>query len=489
MYAADTIGAAFLKQVEATPQAILFEVGGGTGIGTGIGRLTYSDFKARIELTRLAFAEHGVAAGQVVGLANTNQIDAFAAIFALWALGVSPLVLDFRSPPSDIMERATRARAAYIFSDFRKLAQHDGILEFPRVVVATDTSDGLVFPAVPGGTADFIMSSGTTGVPALHPVSHAELLSALDRMALGGERGHWGNAVSCLNLSFPGTRYIWYRNAISGRKIITVPVFFSYAELDAALMHENAEEVTLPPVLIRGLVQHIKDQGLVGDGPRYDRLVKMQSIGGPLLSPALTEAKSILSDTLCVTYSSTQTGIISRLEGNEVDSHSNSVGMPLPHHHIRIVDDQGQSLPTNEVGHIETQVNENTARPGDRGYLDDDGYLYVVGRVQEYLCRNGVSFNAPDLENQIQMVTGAALCCVISSPGAAGDEDQIIAVIEAAPSQLSDFKTRLRAHLSPLTRPDKIVLMQALPKTSGLKVARAHLHQLIVNAPEICHVL
>ena len=121
--------------------------------------------------------------------------------------------------------------------------------------------------------------------------------------------------------------------------------------------------------------------------------------------------------------------------------------------------------------------------------MDDEGYLYVVGRVQEYCCRNGVSFNAPDMENRVQEVTGAALCCIISSPSEAGDDDQIVAVIEAEPSNLSDFKTRLRAQLSPLTRPDRIVLMPVLPKTSGLKVARAHLQQEIKDNPETCHVI
>ncbi|MFT6456588.1 class I adenylate-forming enzyme family protein [Pseudophaeobacter arcticus] len=481
MYAPDTIGAAFLKQVEATPDAILFE--------TGTKAVTYADFSARLDMMRVAFAEHGVAAGQVVGLANTHQIDTFAGIFALWALGASPLVLDFRSPPSDILEQAIRARASCVFSDFRKLARNDGILAFPQGVEATATPYALTLAPEPRGTADFIMSSGTTGAPKLYPASHGELLKAIERMALRGDRGQWGNAVSCLNLSFPGTRYIWYRNAINGRKIITVPVFFSYGELDAALLHQDAEEVTLAPVLIRGLVQHIKAQGLVGTGPRYDRLVKMQSIGGPLLGRDLTEAKSILSGKLCVTYSSTQTGIISRLEGDAIDSHPTSVGKPLRHHLVRIVDDHGLPLPNNEIGHIETRVADNTARPGDRGYLDDEGYLYVVGRVQEYLCRNGVSFNAPDLENRIQRVTGAALCCVIPAASEAGDEDQIIAVIETEPSHLGEVKTRLRAHLSPLTRPDKIVLMRALPKTSGLKIARAQLRQMIEETPEVCHAI
>jgi acyl-coenzyme A synthetase/AMP-(fatty) acid ligase len=450
MYAPDTIGAAFLKQVEATPDAILFE--------TGTKAVTYADFSARLDMMRVAFAEHGVAAGQVVGLANTHQIDTFAGIFALWALGASPLVLDFRSPPSDILEQAIRARASCVFSDFRKLARNDGILAFPQGVEATATPYALTLAPEPRGTADFIMSSGTTGAPKLYPASHGELLKAIERMALRGDRGQWGNAVSCLNLSFPGTRYIWYRNAINGRKIITVPVFFSYGELDAALLHQDAEEVTLAPVLIRGLVQHIKAQGLVGTGPRYD-------------------------------YSSTQTGIISRLEGDAIDSHPTSVGKPLRHHLVRIVDDHGLPLPNNEIGHIETRVADNTARPGDRGYLDDEGYLYVVGRVQEYLCRNGVSFNAPDLENRIQRVTGAALCCVIPAASEAGDEDQIIAVIETEPSHLGEVKTRLRAHLSPLTRPDKIVLMRALPKTSGLKIARAQLRQMIEETPEVCHAI
>ncbi|MBN8194697.1 AMP-binding protein, partial [Bacillus sp. NTK074B] len=88
------------------PDAILFETGAET--------VTYSDFSARLGTLRAAFADLGVAADQVVGLANTNQIDTFAAIFALWALGASPLVLDFRSPLSEIHERATRAGASSV---------------------------------------------------------------------------------------------------------------------------------------------------------------------------------------------------------------------------------------------------------------------------------------------------------------------------------------------------------------------------------------
>ena len=481
MYPADTIGAAFLKQAAATPDAILFETGAKT--------VTYSDYSARVDTLRAAFADLGVVADQVVGLANTNQIDTFAAIFALWALGASPLVLDFRSPLSEIQERATRAGARSVFSDFRTLAQHDGIHKFPRDAAAPETPRTRPVAPASHGPADFILSSGTTGVPKLYPSSHEDLLTAIERMARRGERGDWGNAVSCLNLSFPGTRFIWYRNAISGRKIITVPVFFSYAELDAALLHEDAEEVTFPPVLIRGLTHHITSQGLAGTGPRYHRLVKMQCIGGPLLGPALTDAKAILSAKLCVTYSSTQTGIISRLEGDAIDSHPHSVGKPLSHHQVSIVDDDGLPLPNNAVGHIVTRVGENTAQPGDRGYLDDEGYLYVVGRVQEYLCRNGVSFNAPDLEDRIQKITGAALCCVIAAPSAVDGEDEIIAIIEADPSRLSDFKTRLRAQLSPLTRPDKIALLRAIPKTSGLKVARAQLGRLVETSQELCHAL
>ncbi|MEN9060080.1 class I adenylate-forming enzyme family protein [Ponticoccus litoralis] len=481
MYAADTIGAAFLKRADAAPDAILFETGART--------VTYSAFSARLHTLRAAFADLGVAANQVVALANTDQIDTFAAIFALWALGASPLVLDFRSPLSEIQERAARAGASHVFSDFRTLARHDGIQSFPRDTGAPETPQAR--PGVPEqcGPADFIMSSGTTGVPKLYPSSHADVFTAVERMARGGERGDWGNAVSCLNLSFPGTRFVWYRNAIYGRKIIPVPVFFSYAELDAALLHEDAEEVTLPPVLVRGLTQHIKSQGLAGTGPRYHRLVKMQCIGGPLLGPALTEAKALLSARLCVTYSSTQTGVISRLEGDAIDSHPHSVGKPLPHHQVSIVDDDNRPLPINAVGHIVTRVGENSAQPGDRGYLDDEGYLYVVGRVQEYLCRNGVSFNAPDLEERIQKITGAALCCVLAAPGAVDGEDEIIAVIEADPSRLSNFKTRLRAQLSPLTRPDKIALLPAIPKTSGLKPAKAQLGRMVETTQDLCHVL
>lgn len=84
-----------------------------------------------------------------------------------------------------------------------------------------------------------------------------------------------------------------------------------------------------------------------------------------------------------------------------------SVGMPLPHQEVRIVDEQGDPVPTGSIGEIALRgpkvfagywrnpeattdaIRKGWFHSGDMGYLDSDGYLYIADRKKDMVISGG----------------------------------------------------------------------------------------------------
>ncbi|XP_061401863.1 uncharacterized protein LOC133337673 [Musca vetustissima] len=110
----------------------------------------------------------------------------------------------------------------------------------------------------------------------------------------------------------------------------------------------------------------------------------------------------------------------------------NSVGKLLPNVQMRIVDEEGRNLGPNETGEIlvhvpyswsgyygnpmETQRMQDSQgwyHSGDLGYIDDDGYLYIVDRKKDILKYNGLHYWPGEIENAIRELPDVVDCCVV----------------------------------------------------------------------------
>ncbi|MDP4781815.1 MAG: AMP-binding protein [Gammaproteobacteria bacterium] len=111
-----------------------------------------------------------------------------------------------------------------------------------------------------------------------------------------------------------------------------------------------------------------------------------------------------------------------------------SVGRPAPHVQLRIIDEHGADLPTGQTGEVLARgdnimtgywnLPEQTAvalrdgwyYTGDAGYLDDDGFLFLEGRVKDMIVSGGENIYPIEIENVLSSHPAVHQCAVIGIP-------------------------------------------------------------------------
>jgi benzoate-CoA ligase family protein len=177
-----------------------------------------------------------------------------------------------------------------------------------------------------------------------------------------------------------------------------------------------------------------------------------------------------------------------------------SSGKPVPGYDIRIVDDDGQPVPTGEIGSLLVKGDSTCAgywnkhdktrdtiqghwiRTGDKYYQDADGFLWYAGRDDDMLKVGGIWVSPIEVENAL--VEHPAVLEV----GVVGREDQdglvkplayvVLAAGQTASPQLGhELVEFVRSKLAEYKRPRWIVFVDELPKTATGKTQRFKLRQ------------
>ena len=112
-------------------------------------------------------------------------------------------------------------------------------------------------------------------------------------------------------------------------------------------------------------------------------------------------------------------------------------------------------------------------RTGDIGYADEDGFLYITGRIKDVIIRGGENISPSQIEHVIAMHADVANCCVIGQP----DEDLgevPVAFITARNGDINieEVHALLKTHLARIYQPAAIFVLDALPENAVGKVDR-----------------
>ncbi len=315
--------------------------------------------------------------------------------------GVSALIVSGR-----IADEAEQVRAALDLSAERFLVA-GGSYE-----MLTDAASAAP-PPVPGLSADhpltILYSSGTTGEPKgivhTHGIREAYATGFASSFRIHPE----SVVMHSGSLAFNGAFVTLMPALYVGCAYVLLPAFDAGAVLDV-LARENVTHTMLVPSQIVSLLA--LDEF---DGAALPRLEMILSLGAPLLLEHKQELIRRLPRRLHELYGLTE-GFVTVLDRDDVERKPASVGVPPPLYELRIVADDGRELPAGEVGEIagrgpitmpgyhrrpdltaQTLV-DGWLMTGDLGYVDDDGFLYLVDRKKDLVISGGVNVYPRDIE-------------------------------------------------------------------------------------------
>lgn len=342
----------------------------------------------------------------------------------------------------------------------------------------------------PSQVHTIIYTSGTTGRPkgarlTFGNYGWSALASALNLGLLPSDR--W---LAAMPLFHVGGLSILFRAVIYGIPVLLHPRF----DVDAvhhAIDHEGATLLSVVSVMLARMLESRTEP--------YPPTFRAALLGGGPVPWALVERAQALGLPVAPTYGLTEAASqVATLPPHEVADHPGSSGRPLFGVEIRIEQD-GREQPPGEPGEILVRGPnvmagydhrpEETARAlaggwlhtGDVGYLDEQGYLYVLDRREDLIISGGENVYPAEVEGVLQEHPAVAEAGVVGLPDATWGQAVLAAVrlrpgFEASEEALRQF---CRERLARYKVPARILFVEALPRTASGKLLRRRLRELV----------
>ena len=153
----------------------------------------------------------------------------------------------------------------------------------------------------------------------------------------------------------------------------------------------------------------------------------------------------------------------------------NEAGDLLPAHTTGEVSIKGRNVFGGYEGNAEANASSFTNgwfRTGDQGYLDDGGYLVLVGRLKELINRGGEKISPREIDEALLTHAAVAEAVCFGQPDRTYGEEVVAAVVLKDAANEKDLIAHCRTSLSDFKCPKKIYIVDAIPRTATGKIQR-----------------
>lgn len=476
------------RRARSDPEAVAVE--------TSAGELSFAALNARADTLAGALARGGIRPGDLVATLLPPGPDAIASLFAAGRAGAAAAPLHAGRTMHELHAAVAVAppRVVLVAPELRHAAD---ALHLPLVQTGAlaEVAPPDIFPSFE--EAAFILwTSGTSGRPRAVRLSGAALLASAratrERLDLR-EEDRW---LASLNLAHVGGLAMAVRAIVMGNRVI-LRERFDGKEVASLLEEGRATHASLVPTMLRRLLDAHGER----DAPEAVRclLIGGDHAPGDLLRRALARGWP-----LALTYGLTEASSqVCTAPPALVREKPGTAGPPLSGVEVRIAEDgeilvRGATMADAVLGEMGPLTDEEGwLHTGDAGRLDEDGHLWVTGRLSERIVSGGVNVDPTVVEETLRAFPGVREAAVVGVPDHEWGERVVAAIewetddvlvhrpLEASESPGRPHAARreaLDAHcrerLSAPFRPRRFAEMR-LPRNANGKVDRARVREAV----------
>ncbi|WP_066304043.1 class I adenylate-forming enzyme family protein [Bacillus sp. FJAT-29814] len=463
--------------------------------------LTYQELYERSLKLANALLEKGLVKGDRIAILSTNRIECIEMDLAVALAGLVKVPLNYRLHPKEhkfIIEQSasllllgekeliepvnSKIDTIYFGDDYENLLFNSSNHE-----VDSDINENDLFA--------ILYTSGTTGRPKGVMLSHRNYISAVLSLIIFCEITN-EDVIGHVAPLTHGSNLLVHCALLLGSKQVVFNKFNPYEFINE--IHEHAINVIfLVPTMVNMMIH---DQSF--DPKLLSSLKSINMAGSPIAEEKLKKALELLGPIFVETYGQTEApSTVTCMPKHELAKRPLSCGKAGPFVEMKIVDENGNERKQGEVGEVicrgslvmkgywnnekatNDTIKNDWLHTGDLGWIDKQGYLYLVDRKKDVIISGGANIYPREVEEVLNTHPAVKETCVFGIPDDIWGESVFAHVVlqEGKFTMEEDLIELCKNELASYKKPTGMVFVQELPKNSYGKILRKDLREQYLN--------
>ncbi|MEU4418299.1 acyl-CoA synthetase [Nocardia salmonicida] len=343
--------------------------------------------------------------------------------------------------------------------------------------------------------AGVFYTGGTTGFPKGVMLSHRNLLTSATACAATGAWGQNGRVLHAAPMFHLADLASIVVHSQLGGTHIAIPAFDPVATL-AAIAEHQITDCLLVPTMIQILTDHPRRDDFDTSSVR-----NIMYGAAPISEALLSRARDAFPDTAFVQgYGMTELAPIATLlddTGHNDPIRRRSAGRAAPHALVKVVDHDGAEVPRGTIGEIvvsgdhvmlgywnkpaETAqaIRGGWMHTGDGGYMDLDGFVFIVDRIKDMIISGGENVYSVEVENVVAKHPAVTQCAVIGVPDDQWGErvHAVVSVVPGTTLTIEELREHTRNEIAGYKAPRSLEIVESFPVSAAGKILKRELRR------------